>query len=562
MVALNKITRNIFLVLFGFIVFISNVYAEITASVDRNSIDLNESFVLEIKINTDSDLEPDFSVLDKNFNRGQISLYRNTSINNFAEAVHSQTWAVTLMAKEIGKQVIPAIPIGNENSKPISITINEAHILPPGEAEIFIKSEVDFEEAYVQSQIIYRVKVFRSVATRQEVYTPPVITGADVITESVAENYYKSNLNGRMYNVTEIVKAIYPQTSGEIEIPPANYETRILSNTGISGKKLFKSDTHKVTILPIPPPPASFPDASWLPAMDVQLTQELSHDLNEISVGEPFTRTITVSVLGQIETQIPELSLQDIKGLNIYTDQPKLERYFEAEGIRGVRKEQVAIIAVTGGSIEIPELQLPWWNIKTKEWSVATLPTMGFSLDIKPPEEDISPLPQYTDLEEINQKNNSGYLLNENHWKIVSQLLGILWLFTIFFWWILHRKKRENFLNKKIKEKPTYKRQSRLIKAVKKSAKAGDKAGVRLALMQWAELQWPDKKPRSIAELAKRLKPPLSEELNILSANSYGNSSEDWDNSKIIIALDSLTLVNQQEFIMKENSLPNLMPQK
>ena len=104
--------------------------------------------------------------------------------------------------------------------------------------------------------------------------------------------------------------------------------------------------------------------------------------------------------------------------------------------------------------------------------------------------------------------------------------------------------------------------ETRLIKAAKKSAKAGDKAGARLALMKWAELQWPDNKPRSIAELAKRLAPPLCEELNILSANSYGNSSEDWDNSKIIIALDSLTLVNQQEFIMKENSLPNLMPQK
>ena len=30
----------------------------------------------------------------------------------------------------------------------------------------------------------------------------------------------------------------------------------------------------------------------------------------------------------------------------------------------------------------------------------------------------------------------------------------------------------------------------------------------------------------------------------------------------IIIALDGLTLVKQQEFILKENSLPNLMPQK
>tara|TARA_Y100000389_G_scaffold167358_1_gene172522 strand:+ start:791 stop:2482 length:1692 start_codon:yes stop_codon:yes gene_type:complete len=563
MVNLGKTSRNIFMILLGSFLLISVANAEIIASVDRNSIDFNESFVLEIKINKDTNLEPDFSILDKDFLRGQLSRYRNTSINKFAEAIHSQKWAVTLKAKKIGKQVIPAISIGSESSKPILITVNESRLLMPGEAEIFITSEVDFEEAYVQSQIIHRSKIYSSVATRQQVYSPPVITGADILIEKAAENqYYKASLNGQTYNVTEIVTAIYPQASGEIEILPAYFEARIINDGGITGRKLFESGAHKVKIFPIPRPPKAFPNANWLPALDIQLNQEWSQDPNYISVGEPFTRKITISALGQIETQIPTLLPQDIEGLNIYTNKPEFKRYFESEGIRGVRTEQFAMIAVDGGSIEIPELQLPWWNIKSKKWNIATLPSKKIKLDIPIIEKEVSAEQQYIDTEASAKKNNIDTSINETNWKIISQFLGILWVFTLFFGWFFYRRKQQKFVIKKSKEIPIYKRQAKLIRAAKKSATNGDRAGLRFALIEWAALQWPDKKPRSIAELAKYFEPPLSEELKILSANSYGNLTEKWDSRKMLTAINTLKLKKKDDDASIKKTLPPLMPSK
>ena len=248
--------------------------------------------------------------------------------------------------------------VGNDKSEPISITINEPTNAPPGEADVFITSEVDQSEAYVQSQILYRFKVYRAVATRQEGRRDPVFTGAEVLIERAGdERSYEAILNGRAYNVIERVLAIYPQSSGEITISPARFEARVLRDGRITGRKVFESQQHVVTVLPIPAPPADFPDADWLPARDVQLSEEWSREPNEIAVGEPVTRKVTISTLGQIETQIPALLPPKIEGMNVYADKPDLSRVYEAEGIRGVRRDQYAMIGVRGGTVTIPELQ-------------------------------------------------------------------------------------------------------------------------------------------------------------------------------------------------------------
>ena len=156
--------------------------AGVTANVDRSSVDLNESFMLEIVVDTNIDVEPDISVLDENFYRGQISQLSNTSIIN-GQIRRSRTWTITLMAKATGSQEIPAIAVGTEKTQPLNIVINEPVNAPPGEADVFVTSEVDQSETYVQAQILYRLKVYRAVATRQPALRNGVITGVESLVE-------------------------------------------------------------------------------------------------------------------------------------------------------------------------------------------------------------------------------------------------------------------------------------------------------------------------------------------------------------------------------------------
>ena len=71
MVMLNgKVTRKILLGLCALLAFTAGAKADVTARVDRPSVDLNESFVLEIMVDSNIDIEPDLSVLDESFIAG------------------------------------------------------------------------------------------------------------------------------------------------------------------------------------------------------------------------------------------------------------------------------------------------------------------------------------------------------------------------------------------------------------------------------------------------------------------------------------------------------------
>ena len=358
--------------------------ATVTARVDRPTVDINESFTLEIVVDSSTDLEPDFTVLEENYFVGQVSKLSNTSIIN-GDIRRSLTWTVMLMPKVTGEQFIPAIVLGNEQSNPLRIVVNEQTNAPPGEADVFITSEVDLEETYVQSQILYRIRIYRAVQTRQPALREPSMSGAETLAELAGdERQYEAVLNGRAYNVIERAIALYPQESGEIEISPARFEARILRDGRITGRKVFESQSHTINVLPIPAPPADFPDATWLPARDVQLSEDWSRPPEEMEAGEPVTRHVTLSALGQIETQLPTLEPPEIDGLNVYADKPELSRTQEAGGLRGVRRDQYAIIGLAGGEIELPALQVPWWDIEAAEWKVASLPARTLIIEGAP----------------------------------------------------------------------------------------------------------------------------------------------------------------------------------
>lgn len=533
--------------------------AEVTARVDRPAVDLNESFLLEIVVDIGVETEPDFSVLDEKFYRGQLSKLDQMSMFN-GQIRRSRTWTIPLMAKSAGEQEIPAIAIGNEKSLPITITVNEPGDALPGEADVFVTSEVDQTDSLVQAQILYRIKVYRAVQTRQPKLTEPTIAGAEALVELAGEERsYDAILNGNAYQVVERVLAIYPQESGEISISPARFEARVLRGGRITGRKVFESNAHTITVKPIPPPPADYPDAAWLPALDLTLSEEWSREPDEIDAGEPVTRHITISALGQLETQIPAFEPPDVDGMNVYADKPELSRLLEADGIRGVRKDQYALIGVRGGVAEIPEQVVPWWDIAAGEWRFARLASRKIEIDA--PEIPIVAEPSATlapDSSLPAPETSATSIALDGFWKKATQLLAGVWLLTLTAWWWSSRDgQRETRPAAPI---PVYKQQARLAKAARNASAAGDAAATRAAVVEWGQLQWPDNAPRSVGEIAERVSPPLCDELKNLSAASYGNGGAEWDGKRLAKALRSIDVLADGVIATTEDPLPPLLP--
>ena len=325
--------------------------ASVIASVDRADIELNESFTLKITVDTAIDTEPDASALDADFFVGIRSQLSNTTIVN-GQLSRSRTWAYVLMAKREGNLEIPPVIIGAEHSEPVPINVSAPSNALPGEADIFVTTEVDHSNSFVQAQLIYTVKVYRSVATRQPRLSEPDISGVEVLVEVAGEERsYESILNSKAYNVVERVYAIFPQESGQIAIAPARFEARVLRDGRITGRKIFESEAIAVVVNPIPPPPEGYPDAVWFPARNVTLSEEWSRVPDRLPAGEPITRHITVTALGQLSTQIPVIDPAVAGKIKIYPDKPELRDTVAASGIRAVRKDQYAMIGIAAGNV-------------------------------------------------------------------------------------------------------------------------------------------------------------------------------------------------------------------
>jgi len=535
----------------------STAQAAVTARVDRNTIDLNESFMLEVVVDTEIDLQPDISALEEDFYIGQSSQLSNTMIIN-GEISRSRTWSYQLMAKRTGELLIPPVTVGAERSQPLRVTVREPANAPPGEADVFITSEVDYAESYVQAQVLYRIKVYRAVPTRQPALRDPEFGGAEVLIEVAGEERsYDARLNGRTYNVVERVYAVFPQESGEVTISPARFEARVLRDGRITGRKVFESEAQSIRVLPIPEPPVDYPDAAWLPAKDLQLRESWSRQPDDLKAGEPITRVISISALGQLETQIPAMEPPEVSGLNVYPDRPELSRQIEPGGIRGIRKDQYAIIGVDGGVMTLPTLRLPWWDVDAGEWKVAELPEQSISIQPSREAPVVDPSPTVTTPVE-QAESPAADPIGSGLWRLVAQVLAALWLLTLGAWWLSSRPKREP---REPAPPPLHKQQARHLKAARKAALSGDGAGVRQAMLEWGRLQWPDDAPRSIGALARRVSAPLSDELGRLSQAAYGTKGEGWDGEALARSLRSFAVLDENGKDTTRDPLPPLMPQ-
>lgn len=529
--------------------------ATVIATIDRSKVELNETFTLKVIVDTAIDIEPDASDLEDDFYVGSRSQLSNTSIVN-GRISRSRTWTYALMAKKPGNLVIPPIVIANEQSEPINILIIPQSESILGEADIFISAELDAEETYVQAQNLLRIRIYRMVQTRQPRLYEPEISGVDILMEIAGDDQnYESVINGKTYDVIERVYALFPQESGSLEIAPIRFEARILKNGSITGRKTYQSKSSMVKVLPISAPPSDYPNADWLPARNVVISEEWSRDLQNLKSGEPITRQMNITAIGQLSTQLPSLDYKIDDRLKIYPDKPKFSDSIEALGMVASRTDQYAMIGMEAGEIELPGIELPWWDIADREWKIAALPAKKIIIQPSTDEliqEAIIPI---NDEQEVSQPDQ---IVSDELWRNISGALGALWILTILLWFYSKpAKKREE---KKTIE-PPYKKLERELRKAKKAASSNEKEKFKQALFDWSKIQWPEDIPRSIEEIALRVKNPLSDELKVFNKIAYGSDqNESWDGKAMASAIKKISFFDVTDRKKNGRALPPLAP--
>jgi len=548
-------SRNSCFIILALFLTPSTWAATIDVEVDRNVIEEGESFNVKFSSTQKIDNDPDFLPLEKDFRVHRPNRSYSMSFVN-GKLSRSTSWSITLIPKRTGIFQIPAIKFGNDVSRSVRIQVKPASQSGTKETsdQLFIlEVDVDKKNVYVQSQVIYSVKIYHAVGLVNASLSDFNLDDSDAIVENLGDDLsYDKQINGRYYKVFEKRFAIYPQKSGKLSLDPVVFQGQYASTKqparrtwpGIglpraTQTKRLRSKKIEVNVKPIP----NNYKGAWVPAKEFILAEDWPDGNSKFVVGEPITRKVSLIAEGVLSTQIPELRKDDIENIKQYTDQPILENKSSTEGIIGMRQESIALIPTLAGQYTLPAIEVPWWNVDKGKREVArikerviTVVEAANTTKSAVPKDTISDLQDSEKspikvIEDDNLLNIPANYLNR-YLLLISVSLLVGWILTVLAWWHTNKKRPKNIASKPDDSDLEIKNiKGRLTSA----CNANNKALCKQLLLQWGKHAFSDDSPNSLGRLSMYCDEPLKSQLKLLNSALYSTSpTENWDGKLLL----------------------------
>ncbi len=561
--------RFLFIILIT-LIYLSPAYAaKISAFVDRTDIRVNESFTMTFESDGSVDDDPDFKPLQVYFDILNQSQGSNMTIIN-GKVTRKSSWKLSLMAKRAGQFTIPEIEFGRDRSSAISITVAADTVnAPTKDSNLILEAEVSNKSVYVQSQIIYTLRLFRAVNLQNASLSEPRLNDADALVINLGEDKnYQTTRKNKRYLVTERRYSIFPQQSGKMVIAPVVFTGQIVSRSqsffspnpsNVKTKRLYT----KEIALEVKPIPAIYKHTHWLPARDLQVSEQWSKE-TEFNVGDPITRTITIKAFDLTASTLPEITLDDINGIKQYPDQPIKKDQAKGSGITGTRQEKIALIPTQAGDYQLPEIVIPWWNTKSNRVEIARLPARKItvtgesvplsSLETNTPTHDVNGDSKTISTVEVNKSTQTS--TTNSLWFIVSIALLIVWLLTLLVWFLSRRPKK---IKTKKDNEDIHINLRKARSNLKSACNSADADLCKKALLDWAHCIWPTERLNNIGQICQRVNPTLAEQIDRLNKALYDSTDSNWQPDSLYEILVSFERDNnQQTSENKNNALPSL----
>ena len=525
--------------------------ASLTATVDRARLSEGES--LDLILESDDVTvfgKPDLAPLEPLFE--VLSTRQENRLATFDGKTQATTrWIVTLLPRQSGYVVIPPLQMGDASTQPITLQVLKADGSDSGGklAPIFIDSSLDQESVYVQAQAVLTLRIYHSVS----LYDDSSLTQlkvADALVEQLGEpRTYEKTINGVRHGVIEVRYAIFPQKSGELSIPPQLFSATPVERSADGDFNPFGPRPGRQTRVKSPQipltvkaKPASYPkDAPWLPARALSLAEAWSPEPDKVTAGDSLTRNIMLRADGLSSSQLPPLPASQSDGLRRYPDQPLLNNESSERGMIGSREEREALVASRSGRINLPAVEVVWWNTHEDRLERTSLPARTLEVASNPALEVETPV-------DIPAPIKAGETPLLWPWQLSSALLACTTLLGFGLWW---RARRQPAILPTAQTGPSPRT---LLDDLKRACLANDSQATRQALDAWARQQ-----PETLADMAARFV-PLSEALDGLNGALYSESGQHWQGESLWKAIRSLPALEAPSSQQEPSPLPPLYP--
>ena len=519
------------------------------ASVDRDQLDSGETVELTLE-SSDATLfgKPDLTPLDALFEvRGTRQVNHLTNLGDDNKA--TTRWIITLQPKQSGTVIIPPLQVGDYHSQPISLTVSPSSARENELAPVFIESSLDQPSVYVQAQAILTLRIYHSVALYDDSSLTPLLL-SDAIVEQLGESRtYEKMINGVRHGVIEVRYGIYPQHSGQLIIPAQTFSaTQVDSQQATAPAPLGPKPGKMVHVtsaeipLEVKPKPADYPTtAAWLPARSLSMSETWNPEPDHCQVGDSLTRTLTLKAEGLSSAQLPALPATDVNGLRRYPDLPQLSNQISENGLIGSREEREALVPTRVGQVELPAVEVVWWNTHEDRLERSYLPARTLQVAENPSLAVDAPV------------NNELLAVSDDstlwRWQVSTLILTLTSLLGFGLWW------RARWQPAILRAAQTGPSPRTLLDDLKRACLANDPQATRQALDAWARQQ-----PETLAEMAARFV-LLSDALDGLNGALYSETGQHWQGEELWKAIRNIPAAEREQDAGSDtSSLPPLYP--
>jgi hypothetical protein len=589
------------LILYLLIMFSANAGADVHATLDRSTLAAGDTVTLTIQADGQQTqgASPDLSPLRKDFNILGTSTSQQMQIIN-GRMSSSASLRVELEPKHGGTLEIPALKVGGETTRPLTLTVADqpaATASQPG-SPLYLETEVqpDHASTFVQQQIQYTTRLYYSV---------PLIDGSlgdpepeHAVVERLGEDkHYQTTVNGQRYEVIERNYAIFPEQSGTFTIPPVSFTGRAATGGGARrpfgrmdsmmeqffGRDPFGNDSFFATpfgdpgkrvhtsseavTVEVKPHPASYSAKTWLPGEDLELHDSWAVQPPEFRVGVPVTRVISIDAKGLAASHLPEVAMPAIAGMRVYPDQPRRESRTDGAVVYGHSEQSFAFVPQQAGRVTLPEIRLNWWDIKAGKEQVAVLPS--WNVDVLPGAGGVQGAPAappatvsqpQAQPQPVAGQPTGAIPAPWKAWKAITDTLtawpwiagGCVLLILIALAAVRHRLRRKPPAAPAPVAAPTA-TPTRLpaadagatLRALQQACNDNDARAAARALLDWAAAEWPDNPPRNLGAVASRLESAAGAEVRRLDQSLYAPGGVVWNGAALGNAFRTAARVKQ-----------------
>ncbi len=265
---------------------------------------------------------------------------------------------------------------------------------------VFLSAAISSPEIFVEEQVIYTLKLYRSIKVRDVSLNLPDMQ--HISFKQLGKPFeYQSTHNGESHQVLEVRYALIASRQGNYDIDPSRmsmtaFQARKKSYGGLfddpfsndpffsfSRGKSISVSSNPLKLKVIPLPEEGMPDGFSGLVGTFQIDSRV--EPAEIKTGESATLTVFLRGRGNV-SRIPDLKIPALDHIKVYADEPVLKVGSDSNGVTALKTMKWALVPEKEGKYRIPPLSVSFFDTEAHKYR--TIKTSVLSLSILPDEND------------------------------------------------------------------------------------------------------------------------------------------------------------------------------